>query len=201
MTVALILNGDLPSESDFKQIEKYESIYCTDGAYNALQKRNITTHAVIGDFDSLKETDRESDQFIYRPDQNSTDFEKALVYLNELDIREIDVYGASGAEQDHFLGNLYVARKWKLRFRLIFFDKHQRYFLGRENEVISDVLGKTISLMPFYQTAKITTKGLQFPLDQADLSFDGSIGIRNKAIASLIKIDHQTGDLIIFIER
>ncbi|MCB0278826.1 MAG: thiamine diphosphokinase [Calditrichaeota bacterium] len=201
MTVALVLNGDLNNHADFNCIRLYESIYCTDGAYNILKKKKIAVHAVIGDFDSIKQTTHQSDRFVHRPDQNFTDFDKALAYLDELQVEKIDVFGASGNEQDHFLGNLYVARKWKQRFSLMFYDQYQRYFLAKSTEVIDNILGKTVSLMPFYQADKITTSGLQYPLDQASLGFDSSIGIRNKAVSQRVQIKHSSGDLIIFVER
>ena len=56
----------------------------------------------------------------------------------------IDVFGASGKEQDHFLGNLHTAIQWKDKLKLTFFDNHSRYFLADKSTEIVNCIGKII---------------------------------------------------------
>ena len=59
-----------------------------------------------------------------------TDFDKILEILFNKGFKTIDVFGASGKEQDHFLGNLDTAVKWKEKLNLTFFDNYSHYFLA-----------------------------------------------------------------------
>jgi thiamine pyrophosphokinase len=61
---------------------------------------------ISGDFDSHTGNDENiyHEKFIFTPDQNFTDFQKALDILKNKGIKKVDVYGGSGGEQDHFLG-------------------------------------------------------------------------------------------------
>ena len=77
---------------------------------------------ISGDFDSHTGADEAiyEGKFVHTPDQNKTDFHKALEIIVEKGIKKVDVYGASGREQDHFLGNIHTAYLfWKLVFLMI----------------------------------------------------------------------------------
>ena len=127
---------------------------------------------------------------IETPDQNFTDFDKVLQILFDKGHIAIDVFGASGKEQDHFLGNLNTAIEWKEKLKIVFFDNHGSYFLADKKITIKDCKHKTISLVPFPKAKEITTKGLQYLLNKEDLVFGKRIGTRNKAIENEVAIDN-----------
>ena len=113
----------------------------------------------------------------------------------------IDVYGGSGGEQDHFLGNLSVAYAFKDKLNLQFFDEYSSYYFIPTNFSISDVKGKMISLMPFPIAKNIETKGLKWPLHQEDLMLGERIGTRNVADSQEVSIQYKDGDLLIFVGK
>ena len=100
--VFLLLNGELPKE--IPNTSKYDVICATDGAYKYLKNNNIVPDFITGDFDSLEEIPNNV-EFISTPNQDYTDFDKILQILFDKGYKTIDVFGASGKEQDHFLGN------------------------------------------------------------------------------------------------
>lgn len=196
--VFLVLNGEEPNQlPDFSD---YEIICATDGAYQYLLKNNITPTFISGDFDSLAILPQ-GVEAIKTPDQNFTDFDKILKILFEKGYKEIDVFGASGKEQDHFLGNLNTALQWKDRLEIMFYDNHGYYFLAKKKTSIPHCLHKTVSLVPFPLATEVTTKGLQYPLNSEDLVFGKRIGTRNKAIENQIDIHFKSGALFIFINH
>mgnify|MGYP000743027489 CR=1 FL=1 len=85
--------------------------------------------------------------------------------------------------------------------KLRFFDNHSHYFLADKNTVISNCKSKTISIIPFPEAKKITSKGLQYQLTNEDLTFGKRIGTRNKAIENEVKITFKSGELFIFINH
>lgn len=192
------MNGEEPNQlPDFSD---YGIICATDGAYQYLEKQGITPHFISGDFDSLKNIPDTID-IIETPDQNYTDFDKILQILFDKGQNTIDVYGASGKEQDHFLGNLNTAIQWKNRLKITFYDNHGHYFLADKKTIVNKCLHKIVSLIPFPEVTEITTKGLQYALNKEDLVFGKRIGTRNKAIESKIEISFKSGNLFIFINH
>ncbi|WP_243456756.1 thiamine diphosphokinase [Polaribacter batillariae] len=173
---------------------------CNRWRLSIFKSKNITPNFISGDFDSLEEIP-EDIEAIQTSNQDFTDFDKMLQILSDKGFYKIDVFGASGKEQDHFLGNLHTALQWKEKLKLTFFDNHGYYFLAEPNTFISNCLHKTVSLFPFPTATNITTKGLQYPLNNEDLDFRKRIGTRNKAIENNINITFNSGDLFIFINH
>ena len=196
--VFLLLNGETPNE--VPDVSKYDVICATDGAYQYLKKHNIVPHFIAGDFDSLQEVPKEI-EVIKTPNQDFTDFDKILQILFDKGFTTVDVFGASGKEQDHFLGNLHTAIQWKNKLKLTFFDNYNRYFLADKSTKISDCKDKIVSLIPFPKATNIVTKGLEYQLNKEDLVFGERIGTRNKGIQDTVQITFKSGELFIFINH
>ncbi len=196
--VFLLLNGETPQK--IPELSDYEIICATDGAYHFLKEKMITPHFISGDFDSLEALPKNI-EVIKTPDQNCTDFHKILQILFEKGFKNIDVYGGSGKEQDHFLGNLHTTIQWKKRLNLTFFDKYGHYFLADKKIKISNCKDKTISLVPFPKATRINTKGLKYSLVNEDLTFGKRIGTRNTALENNIEINFEKGELFVFVNH
>lgn len=198
--VALFLNGQAPKI--FPDLKQFEVVFCTDGAYRYLQSEGIKPNVVSGDFDSLTQNEiLEGIEVIETPDQNFTDFEKALQIIEQRNFHDVHIYGSSGMEHDHFLGNLTTGIKYKDKLNLVFFDDYSYYFFSEKETILEDYKGRIISLYPFPITKNITTEGLLYPLNNEDLDLTNRIGTRNKAIDDLITIKYEEGDLLIFIKK
>ena len=196
--VFLLLNGERPLK--LPNTSQYDIVCATDGAYQYLKENKIVPHFISGDFDSL-ETLPKTVETIHTPNQELTDFDKIMQLLFDKNADSIDIYGASGKEQDHFLGNLHTAMQWKDRLKITFFDNYGTYFFGEKEMIVPNCLNKTISLLPFPTATNITTQGLQYPLKKEDLTFGTTIGTRNKAIKKEVNISFETGELLIFINH
>ncbi len=203
----LFINGDSPKT--IPDLSGYDLIACTDGAFHYLKQLKFPLKKldfISGDFDSYTESfdsaqdDKQYDfEIIETPDQNKTDFHKALEIIIEKGFDNIDVFGGSGGEQDHFLGNLSVAFTFKDKANLQFFDDYSSYYFIPKKFTISDVKGKMISLMPFPIAKNIETKGLKWPLYNEDLILGERIGTRNIAENKDVVIKYKKGDLLIFV--
>ena len=196
--VFLLLNGEAPTT--LPNLLKYQVICATDGAYNYLAKNNITPNFISGDFDSLVNLPN-AIEVIHTPNQEFTDFDKILQLLYKKGYYFIDVFGASGKEQDHFLGNLHTAIQWKNKLQLTFYDNYNKYFLADTTTKISNCNGKIISLIPFPKATNIITKGLQYTLKNEDLTFGERIGTRNLALENEVNIRYTSGEMFIFIQH
>lgn len=198
--VILFLNGEVPT--NIPNLADYDKIFCTDGSYIYLKKLGIKPDFLTGDFDSLNQIEIAPEiQVINTPDQNFTDFEKSLQLITDKGYKNVDVYGASGKEQDHFLGNLNAALKFKELLNIKFFDNYSTYYFLNKKNRIDNVQDKIISLYPFPIATEIETKGLLYSLNKEELSITDRIGTRNKAILNEIEINFKNGNLIIFINK
>jgi thiamine pyrophosphokinase len=200
----LFINGDAPKS--FPNLEEYGLIACTDGAFHYLKNLKFPLEKldfISGDFDSHSGKDENiyEDKFIYTPDQDKTDFHKALEIILEKGFRNVDVFGGSGGEQDHFLGNLTVAFGFKDQLNIKFYDEFSEYYFVTKNFTVKGVKDKMISLYPFPSVENITTKGLNWSLQNGNLSITSRIGTRNFAVEDEVSIEYEKGDLLIFIGK
>ncbi|MBU4538376.1 MAG: thiamine diphosphokinase [Bacteroidetes bacterium] len=198
----LFING-IPPEN-LPETEGYSLIACSDGAFHYLKEKNFPLEKldfISGDFDSHSGSDEDiyHKKFIFTPDQNKTDFEKSLEIIKEKGFKKVDVYGGSGGEMDHFLGNLTTAFLFKNELQITFYDEFSTYFFSPNHLVLEQVKGKTISLYPFPVAENISTQGLNWPLNKENLMLTKKIGTRNFASEDQVVIDFESGDLVVFV--
>ena len=199
----LFINGVPPK--NLPETEDYAMIACSDGAFHYLKEKKFPLDKldfISGDFDSHLGSDEAiyHDRFIFTPDQDKTDFHKSLEIIQERGITAVDVYGGSGGEMDHFLGNLTAAFLFKNHLEITFYDEFSTYFFAPKTLVLENVKGKIISLYPFPLTENITTKGLNWPLNNESLDISKRIGTRNLASEETVVIHYGKGDLVVFVE-
>ena len=200
----LFINGTPPK--NLPKTEDYDVIACTDGAFHYLKEKNFSLEKldfISGDFDSHTGSDENlyHEKFIYTPDQEFTDFQKALDILKGKDVKKVDVYGGSGGEQDHFLGNLHVAFLFRKELEITFFDEFSTYFFIPKNFELNNIAGRMISLLPFPKVENLATSGLNWELKNEELDLTKRVGTRNFAKENTVKISYTKGDLLIFIGK
>jgi thiamine pyrophosphokinase len=200
-TAALFLNGDPPNARAMQHAMAHnpEFVICTDGAFYYMDALQIKPSVVIGDMDSLTEPPADL-QLIFIEDQDTTDFEKALQYLLDQGFDKVVVLGSTGGQNDHFLGNLNAAYKFKDHLNILFFDQSQYFFLCDTRQELQTQSGKIISLFPFPEAHGITLTGFQYLLNNESLSLIDRVGTRNIAVSETLSVHFESGALWIFVE-
>ena len=198
----LFINGIPPK--NLPDISDYALIACSDGAFHYLKEKGFPLKKldfISGDFDSHSGMDDEvyKTKFIYTPDQNKTDFEKSLEIIKEKGFKTVDVYGGSGGEMDHFLGNLTVAFLFKEDLKITFYDEHSHYFFSPTQLILTGIKNKLVSLYPFPNAINVTTIGLNWSLTKENLDLTSKIGTRNFAVEDEVTVQFESGNLIIFV--
>ncbi|MFD1293451.1 thiamine diphosphokinase [Lutibacter holmesii] len=194
----ILLNGSEPKT--LPELSEYDIVCAIDGAYNFFEEKNITPDLVTGDFDSILKIPT-SVEVIKTPNQDFTDFEKALQILKHRGYYHIDVYGGSGKEHDHFLGNISTAKQWKIGLNITFFDDFGKYFFIDEFYNGTNLKDRNISLIPLPIANGVSTKGLLYPINNETLTFGVRIGTRNKANENNVQISFDDGDLLLYISN
>ena len=203
MKALLFINGEPPK--NIPEIKDYDLIACTDGAFHYLREKDFPSDLldfISGDFDSYEESEKiVSEKLIHTPDQNKTDFHKALEIIIEKGFYEVDVYGGSGGEQDHYLGNLTVAYLFRNKMEITFYDEYSKYFFIPNEFEAQNVLGKIVSLVPYPVAENVVTRGLNWPLFGEELSMTGRIGTRNFAVEDTFTCSYSNGAILLFIGK
>ncbi|MDR0679361.1 MAG: thiamine diphosphokinase [Puniceicoccales bacterium] len=110
-------------QTDFADAEQLRALragrvlIALDGAANFLRGKDIAPDLAIGDFDSISRGTRafleeRGTEFLFCADQNTTDLEKALIYLGEKGCASVRVLHGLGGRLDHALGNVTFLKKY-----------------------------------------------------------------------------------------
>jgi len=200
----IFLNSRLPNR---KIIENYTErssyIICADGGANKIRKYSILPHIIIGDLDSInKETlkyyTKKNIQIRKIEGQETTDFEKSLLYCIENNMKKCIIFGAIGRRSDHTLNNFSILKRYYKSLELkIIDDRYEIYFI--KNNISFDYKkNKTLSFMAMPYAKGITTNGLKYPLNNEDLEFGVREGTLNESISDKITIQFIKGDILLF---
>ncbi len=196
------LDEDVPAfaEADVRLI-------AADGGAKTLLSLGFQPHVVIGDFDSLNDSTRAAlttHEVIHVPDQDSTDFEKALRYaLRNLGARRVAVLGVEGDKPDHLLAALSaaLARSEHADIRFVLRRSIIHVVRGPAKRTFATFNGARVSLIPLVPTDVRQTDGLEWDIDGTHLSLGDLISISNRAIAQEFSLSLGVGALAVFVER
>lgn len=193
-SAAIILN------SDFNREIIDETVICADGGYNYAKAKNIKVDYVVGDLDSAKDIDPEVKIVKFNRMKNSTDGELAIRYAISAGHKYLNLYGADGGRLDHVMYNVHLmAIAAKLGAKCVIrADRYDVYYVNSTFELSVNV-GDIISIVPFSSDVHImSTEGLEYDINDKDMSKFTTIGVSNVAINDKIKVVVTTGDVNIF---
>ena len=203
----IVCNGNPPPKSLLYQLwEKTTYRIAADGGANLLVKSKCMPDAVIGDFDSLKSKTREkmpNTKFLYIPEQDTNDADKAVRHCLKLGFKEIHLIGVDGGRQDQFLSGLEILFKYSEQARLITWTRIERMeFIYRDWEENIQP-GTTLSLLPVFGGGLgILTKGLKYTLKNQNL-IPGKppSGVSNLVVTNPVSVNIKKGRLLLIVQH
>lgn len=204
-------------------LEWCPKVIALDGAFDRLVAYGIKVDAVVGDMDSLNhgsfgptmdEESRDAErtsraveylyrkqdgvEWVYTPDQEATDLQKALRWLYEKGHRAAHILWANGPGVDHFLGNLHALATGPEDFAVSMIQDDTRLLRLPRNFSKCYESGVILSLLPFPLAQSVYTENLVYPLSGEDLAMGQRIGIRNQvANQGLVRITYSKGCLML----
>lgn len=203
----LVLGGSL-TESAASLIKAFLPLrlLAVDQAYHRLNTYGLKPNYIIGDFDSvdLEKVDSEVVK-LERYDQYMSDFEKALEFIREQKWGRASIFGFTGGEFDHILGNVSVLAKSFIRedeFYILDYNGSKckiGLFVGKNTKFHSYV-GAKVSLFPFPK-AVISSRGLKYKLSTHAISQDqGILAIRNELIEPEVTLEVLEGKVFVIFD-
>ena len=193
---AILVGGGEIYESDAAIARDLDTtVFCADsGAQNAL-RMGLKPNTVIGDLDSYKPAAQSKVTVIQTPDQNYTDFEKALGHIEE---KVVYCFGFWGKRLDHSLAALSVIAKTK-DTHVILFSEQDICFRAPERLRLPM---KAENPIAFFPMSCVTAKsvGLRYNFDSLALSPVGTISTSNTAIDT-VELKDVEGDLLVVLPK
>jgi thiamine pyrophosphokinase len=168
-------------------IRAADLLIAADGGALPLLRAGIVPHVAIGDMDSIDAAGlaelkaRRVDLRRFQREKDETDLELALLHAAAAGASSIDILGALGGRWDHTLANVALLALPELRGRHArLLADGQTLFLVRDAATLEGQVGDTISLLPLTGDAHgVTTRGLQYRLENATLSYERARGVSN----------------------
>lgn len=199
--VILCLNGTLPETTFFHTLSQIP-IVSADGAAIQLRKVGLLPQYIVGDLDSLIDDIafwKQHEDIIIQEvrDQNSTDFEKSLEYIQQLGYSSPVICGFHGGELDHTLNNWSILMRYGKIMSLTVYDSNKIAFPIYESIIVKASEGEMISLIP-QPRVYLTTDGLEWNLHNEELCLGKREGARNRATKEQVKIKIHSGAMLLF---
>jgi len=188
--IILILNGNLSNNKDTTSfLDKYNIIICADGAANKIIKLGIEPDYILGDLDSISAENLKKyyDKIVELKDQNYNDLHKILLWCKEKNIKYIDIIGIDGKRIDHTIGNFSIILDCISFVDITIYTEYGTIYTINKERTFKNCYKKNISIFNSMPENKITTNGLKYELNNANLKkfYTGTL---NKAIKNEIKI-------------
>jgi len=210
MRSIIFANGEFCQTVNEINISDDDLVIAADGGSGHCQTLGIIPDVLIGDLDStsknlVQEWENDGALIIRHPAQkDQTDLELALLHAQAEGASEIIVYGAVGGRLDMTFGNLLLLANPELTcpIRLICGGEEVQVLRLGESLVLEGEPGDIVSLLSLQLgESRITTKGLEYPLDNEDLGFGFTRGISNQMASERAVIQLESGLLAVIHTR
>ena len=207
MEVVIIANGEINDLQYIQKIIQDKYIICADGAAKYLRQINMVPDLLVGDFDSISSDDllwMKSKKVNYEkfpPRKDQTDTELALEYAFKIlpKPKSIIIAGGLGSRWDHSLANIMLLNNildQGIEGKII--SDNDEIILTETNISINGEIGELLSIIPLTSVVKgITLEGLEYPLQNRDITISSTVGISNVFTANVAKIFIEKGRLLI----
>jgi thiamine pyrophosphokinase len=201
----VIANGEPLPVKHLQALAQDRQVIVLDGAYEGVKHVGLSIAVLLGDFDSIDplmlSEARHTSVVVPAPDQNKTDLEKGLAYLDALTPSSITIVGATGRRLQHTLENLRLLKCYHNSQRPLVMLSESETIAYHENTTItlSGTIGDAVSILGF-PCARVSTLGLTYDMQNQALQFDLSNSISN-ALASETATLVIEGGVLVIVEK
>ncbi|MFO7654882.1 MAG: thiamine diphosphokinase [Candidatus Krumholzibacteriia bacterium] len=206
---AVVLCDGPPPDDDLLEywLTGADLFVCTDAAGYPYDHLPVKPHVVIGDFDSLTGrilSGREGPRFLQVDDQDTTDSEKALLYLESEGFSEAVMVAADGWRLDHTLYNCHLLERFAGRMRICLATYDADCVRVAPDDPIAWNLpvNTRFSLLPLAGPVRgVVLEGARYPVLGGEVFVGGPATISNQVVQSPLLLSLREGSLIVSVER
>lgn len=200
----IVANGESIDSSEISAWQEGASfVIATDGALRKFVPIGVKPDLVIGDLDSVEIAHLEEfgGEVLHLPDQETTDFQKAVSVALSMSATQIVVVGAEGTRFDHTLSALNYASRFSNRAKFRFPMSASIAHLVSEDWSAPAQVGGHVSILPLPEVKFSSSSGLEWPVGGIAMAIGGRDGISNLATQSRISLGVESGCATVFLQR
>lgn len=200
----IVADGESCSLTLLHQLLEWSPVVVVlDEAFLKVASLGIKVDYWLGDFDKidpaahLQEVQQDHVEIVETPDQNKTDLEKAIDFLEKKGSTEINILWADGRRVDHALANFSTLAKYEHLKLVMWNDWSKAYIIPHRFEkwLEKDAI---VSLIPMPEAQDVVTEGLFYPLSGEALVFGQRVGSSNHvAEDGMVRITYSSGKLLL----
>ena len=176
-SIIILCNGQFPTEPyPLYLLDSAEGVVCCDGAIEKWLEHDASARplAIVGDLDSVSQElkERFASVLVHISEQDDNDQTKALRWVleNHPEVSEVVFLGATGLREDHTIGNLGQLMDYPRDFdlgdrKLSMVSDYGTAFVVTDSSDLHLGEGRRISLFAADNSLRITSEGLEWPLD------------------------------------
>lgn len=180
-----------------------DQIIAADGGYRYLKMLGIEPHVLLGDFDSLDVVPEHRHLIRHSPLKDDTDMALAVAYAVEEGSERFFLYGGMGGRLDHTIANIQLLTGMARRGL-------EAYLVGKENIVTAIdaeclVFPETFhGILSVFSMDSVSVgiweRGLKYPLSDAVMTCDKTLGVSNEFTGSESSVEVTEGTLLVMWE-
>ena len=181
-------------------VEQADVVVACDGAYDQCLEHGLLPHVVLGDMDSVQNTEKTSGtRWVLKASQEKSDLSKAFEYAQEHGAKIIDVIGVDGGALGHKIAPFFALYDAPSNTTL-HLDRGRVLCVRNSSIAIDSIeIGTRISLFALGPANGVHLKGCQWGLD-GDMLQPGTQGLNNIATLSNIEFTVEEGAVLVCIE-
>lgn len=188
----LLVGGGPVDAPLMKRLAVDRPLVAADSGANTALAAGLVPTLVLGDLDSIEDVEavRQQTQVVHLPDQDTTDLEKSLAYV---DAPAIIGLGFLGARFDHSLAALHALSVCTKRREILLIGESDLVLRVRGDFVCDLPLGMRFSVWPLVSQAFRRSVGLRYPLDGLVMASGSMVGTSNETSAPRVAIEALDG--------
>ena len=165
--------------------EKNDFIIAVDGGYIYAKEYNLPVNLLIGDFDSMENTNTNVEKIVLPKEKNETDTYVAICEAVKRGYKEIILLGCMGKRLEHTIANIQILVNFTLKgINIKMMDNNSTVFILIENnEYYFDEVYSYISVFSYSPSSTISIKGLKYDLEKYTLDNSFPLGIDNEPLS------------------
>lgn len=205
MPVCAIVGAAAFNSQHFQELDSsgsFDYVIAVDGGFAHLESIGRTPDLAVGDFDSLGYVPRCKRVSRHNPKKAQSDMELALSRAADMGFEEVYAYGGLSGRLDHTLANLQVFAGYSERGMSVTGVGDvflARFLTGPDAFDLPLRQSGTVSIFSMSDVSRgVIVRGLEYPLDDAELTSRVSLGLSNEFIGESAAVGLGEGTIVVF---
>lgn len=189
----IALGGTLQNNVDLSGFAPEHDVWiAADSGFDHYRSVGLYPHHLVGDLDSVANSDFGPTAVHHLPDQDHSDADKALALAIQLGLESVTLICGQGPRVDHLFGIFSSIARSPINARVIFSDEVAFSLRKAQTLCLPTDAHEVLSVIPMPE-ARVTLHGVLWPLDRATLRLDGAISLSNRASEDQVTLWCESG--------